>query len=62
MFNLIIESITDSLTENKIPVVIHTGALYGSDIDNIHIMESELIMRASLPLIILYPAIKRRKA
>ncbi len=62
LFNLIIESITDSLNENKIPVVIHTGALYGSDIDNIHIMESELIMRASLPLIILYPAITEKES
>lgn len=60
LFSLIIESITDSLNANKIPVVIHTGALYGSDIDNIHIMENELIMKATLPLIILYPAIKEK--
>ena len=62
LFTLIIESIAESLKENKIPVVIHTGALYGSDIDNIHIMESELIMKASLPLIILYPATKEKES
>jgi hypothetical protein len=60
LFGLIIEQIAQSLNDGKIPVVIHTGALYGSDIDNIHIMESELIMRAPLPLIILYPAVKEK--
>jgi hypothetical protein len=61
LFSLIIKLLADSLKDNKIPVVIHAGALYGTDIDNIHIMESELIMRASLPLIILYPATKEKE-
>jgi hypothetical protein len=42
--------------QGKIPVLIHNGALYGSGIDNIHLMESELVMKSKLPLIILYPA------
>ena len=58
LFGLIIHAISNSLKCHKIPVLIHTGALYGSGIDNIHIMENELIMKASLPLIILYPATK----
>lgn len=58
LFGLITQSLKNSLDSGKIPVVIHSGALYGSDIDNIHIMESEFIMNASLPLIILYPATK----
>jgi hypothetical protein len=57
-FGLIINAIQDSYIEKKIPVLIHTGVLYGSGIDNIHIMENEGIMKASLPLIILYPASK----
>jgi hypothetical protein len=61
LFGLITESIKDSLATGKIPVVIHSGALYGSDIDNIHLMESEYIMNATLPLIILYPATKENE-
>jgi len=57
-FSLILQSVSKSLNDNKIPVLIHTGALYGSDIENVHIMESELVMGATLPLIILYPATK----
>lgn len=55
-FRLILLAISKSLSDNKIPVLINSGVLYGSGIDNIHIMENELIMNASLPLIILYPA------
>jgi hypothetical protein len=58
LFGLIINAIADSFANIKTPVLIHTGALYGSGIDNIHIMENELIMKASLPLIVLYPATK----
>ncbi len=58
LFGLIIQSIQNSFNDNKIPVLVHSGALYGSGIDNIHIMENELIMKATLPLIILYPATK----
>ena len=58
LFSLIIKAITTSFNAHKIPVLIHSGALYGSGIDNIHIMENELIMKAPLPLIILYPSTK----
>lgn len=58
LFNMIIQAISMSLNANKIPVLINTGCLYGSGIDNIHIMENEVIMKASLPTIILYPATK----
>jgi len=58
LFNLIIQEVKKSFERSKIPVLINSGALYGSGIDNIHIMENELIMKASLPLIVLYPATK----
>lgn len=61
LFSLIIQALTESLNANKIPVIIHTGSLYGTDIENIHIMESDLIMSAPLPLIILYPATKEKE-
>ena len=56
LFQQIIETISYCFKNNKIPVLINTGALYGSHIENIHIMEHEVIMKASLPLIVLYPA------
>ena len=56
LFQHIIEVIATSYKNNKIPVLTNTGALYGSHIDNIHIMEHEVVMKSSLPLIVLYPA------
>lgn len=56
LFKAIIAQIQSALEVNKVPVLINTGALYGTGIHNIHIMEHETVMRASLPLVILYPA------
>jgi len=58
LFKLIIQKIRASYDRGKIPVLINSGALYGSGIENIHIMENESIMKSSTPLIILYPATK----
>lgn len=58
LFSLIMESIDNSFKEKKIPVLIHSGAIYGSGIDNIHIMENEVVMNSSIPLVVLYPATK----
>lgn len=58
LFSIVINRISSSMSANKIPVLIHSGALFGSGIDNIHIMENSLIMKAQVPLIILYPATK----
>lgn len=58
LFGHILSSIKNSFQNNKIPVLINSGALYGTGIDNIHLMENELVMKSSLPLIILYPATK----
>jgi len=46
----------NALQQDKVPVLINTGALYGTGIHNIHIMENEIVMKAAQPLIILYPA------
>jgi hypothetical protein len=56
LFSLIINEIDQALGNNKVPVIIHSGVLYGTGIDCIHIMENPLIMKSKLPLIILYPA------
>ncbi len=56
LFGNILSEIDHAIKTGRIPVLIHTGALYGSGIDNIHLMESELVMGANKPLILLYPA------
>lgn len=56
LFTHLLSAIAKSFDEQKIPVLIHSGALYGSGIDNIHLMENELVMKSKVPLIILYPA------
>jgi hypothetical protein len=56
LFKRIIEQIQQALQRDKVPVLINTGALYATGIHNIHIMENEMVMKAALPLIILYPA------
>lgn len=55
-FGFIMSSITNCYQQKKIPVLIHLGTLYGSGIDNIHIMENEIVMKSNIPLIVLYPA------
>ncbi|QKG81081.1 hypothetical protein [Tenuifilum thalassicum] len=55
-FKYIIERINDAFKAGKIPFLYSVGALYGTGIDNIHIIEHEKIMKAQLPLVILYPA------
>lgn len=56
LFSPIMEKISTTYQQNKIPVLIHTGALFGSGIDNIHIMEHPVVMEARNPVVILYPA------
>ena len=62
LFGMILEDIKKSQAANKVPVLIHTGVLYGTGIGNIHIMENEQVMRAPLPLVILYPATREQDA
>jgi len=58
LFKMILEVIKDCYTQGKIPVLINSGALYGTGIDNIHVMENEIVMKGPSPIIILYPATK----
>ncbi len=56
LFKMIINQIVSALEQDKVPVLINTGSLYGTGIHNILIMENSFVMKANLPLIILYPA------
>lgn len=54
-FKMIMEQISSAFHANKVPVLTHTGALHGTGIENIHIMENPLVMKSNIPLVILYP-------
>lgn len=43
--------------KEKTPVLIRTGALYGTGIENVNIMEDKVVMELKQPLIIFYPSI-----
>lgn len=59
LFGMIINSILEIYNTDKIPVLIQVGALNGTDIENIHIMENKVVMNGKKPLVILYPAEKK---
>ncbi|HCI54650.1 MAG TPA: hypothetical protein PLN48_15775 [Lachnospiraceae bacterium] len=59
LFQMIIAAIVEAYDQAKIPVLIRVGALNGTDIENIHIMEDKVVMQGKSPLIILYPAEKK---
>ena len=52
----IMDAIKDSFAKGEMPVLIHTGVIYGMGFSNIHIMEQELVMHSSIPLVVFYPA------
>lgn len=56
LYKYILSAIGDAYSAGKIPVLVRSGALYGTGIENIHLMENELVMKSDKPLIILYPA------
>lgn len=55
-FKMIMEQISMAFDGHKVPVLTHTGALHGTGIENIHIMEHPMVMKSNIPLVILYPA------
>ncbi len=55
-FNLILKEIKTAGVKNKIPIIIRAGALHGTSIENINIMDSNIVQNLSNPLVILYPA------
>ena len=53
---LIIKKIKKAGKKNKIPILVRTGVLLGTGIENISIMDSKIVHDLPIPLIILYPA------
>ena len=56
LMDLIIDAIVDANNKDQTAVLIRTGALYGTGIENVNIMEHKSVMNLKHPLIILYPS------
>lgn len=56
LMKLIIQEILQADQQGLIPVLIRTGALYGTGIENVNIMEHRNVMEMKNPLVIFYPA------
>ena len=55
-FNMIVDAISEVVSRNKIPILIRTGCLIGTGIENVNIMEHKKIMELKYPLILFYPS------
>tara|TARA_R110002050_G_scaffold158381_3_gene287675 strand:+ start:12996 stop:13535 length:540 start_codon:yes stop_codon:yes gene_type:complete len=53
---LIIEAIKEADDSGKTPLLTRTGALYGTGIENVNIMEDKVVMSLNNPLVIFYPS------
>lgn len=56
LFDLIIGEIQSVCHDDKIPILIRTGCLYGTGIENVNIMEHKTVMSLKHPLVIFYPS------
>lgn len=56
LFELIIEEIRKASVDGKTTFLIRTGALEGTGIDNVNIMEHKSVMNQGIPLVFFYPA------
>jgi hypothetical protein len=56
LMDLIIKEVSDTSDKNLIPILIRTGALYGTGIENVNIMEDKMVMGMKHPLVLFYPA------
>lgn len=56
LFDMIISEIEKACENNKIPILIRTGCLFGTGIENVNIMENKSVMNIPNPLVIFYPS------
>lgn len=56
LMDLIIKEIKLADDVDLVPVLIRTGALFGTGIENVNIMEDKVVMNLKQPLVIFYPA------
>lgn len=56
LFDMIIGEIENACQNDKIPILIRTGCLFGTRIENVNIMENKVVMNLPHPLVIFYPS------
>mgnify|MGYP000855472199 CR=1 FL=1 len=56
LFKMIIDEIIEASKKGLIPVLIRTGCLHGTGIENVNIMEHSSVMNLAHPLVIFYPS------
>jgi len=56
LYQRILTEIEKAGKAQQLPVLVRTGALYGTGIENINIMDSKVVHDLPLPLVIMYPA------
>lgn len=56
LMTLIVQKILHADEQGLVPVLVRTGALYGTGIENVNIMEHKDVMGLKNPLVIFYPA------
>jgi len=56
LFTIILDEIEKAGQEQKMPILIRTGALNGTRIENINLMDSKIVQNLPYPPIIMYPA------
>jgi len=56
LYKRLLKEIEKAGTAKKIPILIRTGALYGTGIENISIMDSKEVQKLPIPLVMMYPA------
>lgn len=56
LFKMILDNIQKISKSGKIPVIVRTGALFGTGIENVTIMENYEVLNLETPLVIFYPA------
>lgn len=61
LYSRIINNIEDTYNQDKIPVLVNTGALYGSKLNFNKLLEDNVIEHGKNPVIILYPGRREDK-
>jgi len=56
LYKRLLREIEKAGTVEKIPILVRTGALYGTGIENVSIMDSKVVQDLPIPLVITYPA------
>lgn len=55
-FYAILQQIQEAFDSKLIPVLVHTGILFGMNFSNINIMEHPAVIASQIPLVVFYPA------